>query len=158
MPMTERDVLRMLLASADAHSVEHIASVRGHAYTLTMEGKPYSAVLLVNSFDFYTKGLHLSAKKPTLVICYTHDTVLPVACLSLRAGNYATPYAKPEGIGDVAELRGTQRGSKLLLGMCLIGMREGQDIVNALPLSTRNRYYAKIHSLARRKAGRPMSV
>lgn len=157
MPMTERDVLRMFLARRENYAVSKITPVHGRVYEVTMNGKQYRAVVLSTSFDYYRLRYHLAEVPPTLVICFTHTTVVPIAVLSLKVGNFAQPYELPEEINDVGTQRHSQLGSQVLLGMYLAGLRTAQTMVNELPTSTKNRYLRKVKTLGRRKRGKPVS-
>lgn len=155
--MNELDVFRLLLARRDNYGVRDLAPVRGRLYTLTMQGRPYRAVVLPRSFDFYRLRYHLiTHNAPDLVVCAVHDTVLPIAVLSLRAGNYAAAYELPEEITDVGAQRYSQTGAQVLLGMYLCGVRYAQSLIKELPTSTRNRYLAKARALGGRTRGRPV--
>jgi hypothetical protein len=155
--ITEMDVYRMFLARRENYAVSHIGHRQGRVYDLLMNGKPYKAVVLASSFDFYEKRYHIAMDVPTLVICYEHTTVLPVAVLSLKAGNFAEPYELPESISDVEEQRCSKVGSKVLLGQYICGLTKAQDIVNNhLPPTTRKRYQERAKALMKRKSGKPV--
>jgi hypothetical protein len=90
-------------------------------------------------------------------IQHGHTTVLPVAVLSLRAGNFARPYELPESIVDVEAQRKSKTGSQVLLGMYLCGMKSAQTLVNtSLPPTTRRRYLARAQALGKRTRGKPV--
>jgi hypothetical protein len=72
--MNELDVFRLLLARRDNYDISEIAHISGRAYSLVMEGRRYTAVVLSNSFDFYQLRYHIAKRVPDLVICFTHDT------------------------------------------------------------------------------------
>jgi hypothetical protein len=124
-----------------------------------MKNEHYNAVVLVSSFDFYEKRYHIAENVPTLVICYEHNTVLPVPVLSLRAGNFAKSYELPDEIkiGEIETQRYSKTGSKVLLGMYISGMRWAQTYINEdLPATTRKRYLARAKALAKRPRGKPV--
>lgn len=155
--MDERDVFRLLLARRDNYAVSEITPVKGRLYTLTMHGTQYRAVVLPYSYDFYRLRYHLLTQNaPSLVVCYSHDTVLPLPVLSMRAGNFAAAYELPEEITNVEAQRQSKTGARVVLGMYLCGVRYGQSLIKDLPKSTRNRYLAKARELGRRKRGRPV--
>jgi hypothetical protein len=156
--MRESDVLRMFLARADNYEVASVKHTRGRAYSVVMGGTHYNAVVLSNSFAFYEKRYHICLQKPTLVVCFAHDTVLPVPVLSMRAGNLAKQYELPEEIKDIEEQRRTKIGTRVLLGMYISGVRLGQTIFKDLPDSTRYRYLQKIEQMGKRKRGRPVDT
>jgi hypothetical protein len=150
----------MFLARADNYEVTDIKHSRGRAYTVVMKGKTYNAVVLLNSFQYYELQYHIAKVKPDLVICYRHDTVLPIPVLSIRAGNYADKYELPEEIEDLEAQRHSKTGARVLLGMYISGLRRAQDIIHDkdFPKSTRNRYLQKARELGKRKRGRPVDT
>ena len=155
--MKESDVLRMFLARRENYVVTHISHHQGRVYTVIMDSVRYKAVVLTSSFEFYEKRYHIAMEVPTLVICYEHTTVLPVAVLSLRAGNFAQPYDLPETITDVREQRFTKIGSQVLLGQYICGVKAAQTLINMyLPATTRKRYQERAKSLAKRRRGKPV--
>lgn len=158
--MKESDVLRMFLARADNYAVTNIRHTRGRAYSVEMGGKTHNAVVLLNSFQYYELQYHIAKVKPTLVICYRHDSVLPVEVLSMRAGNFAESYDLPEEIEDLEGQRHSKTGARVLLGMYISGMRRAQDIIHDkdFPKSTRNRYLQRARELGRRSRGRPVDT
>jgi hypothetical protein len=123
-----------------------------------MEGKTYNAVVLLNSFQYYELQYHIARKKPDLVICFQHDSVLPVPVLSTRVGNYAKAYELPEEIEDIEEQRHSKTGARVILGMYISGLRRAQDMLKNLPKSTRNRYLQKAKELSKRRRGRPVDT
>lgn len=157
MAMTENDVLRLFLARRENYDVSHISQRQGRVYSVTMEGKHYNAVVLVSSFQFYELRYHIADEVPSMVICYEHNTVLPVAVLSLRAGNFAKPYELPESITDVIAQRTSVVGSQVLLGQYICGVRAAQSYINnELPTTSRKRYLARAAQLAKRRRGKPV--
>lgn len=156
--MKEIHVLRMFLARMDNYGVTHIAHVRGRIYEVVMNGQQHKAVLLVNSYSYYDDRYHIAKNKPTMVICYEHDTVLPIPALSMRYGNYAKSYERPEGIKDIVAQRHTRLGSKVFIGMYITGFRIAQDMMKDFPPSTRTRYKQRIEALNKRKQGSQVKV
>jgi hypothetical protein len=154
----ESDVLRMFLARADNYNVTAITHTRGRAYSVVMGGKTYNAVLLLHSFQYYELQYHIARHKPDLVICYMHDSVLPIPVLSMRVGNLAEPYDLPEDIEDVKSQRFSRTGSRVLLGMYVSGLRQAQEIIKDLKPTTRKRYLQKAKELGKRKRGRPVDT
>lgn len=157
--MTELDVFRLLLARRDNYGISDIAHISGRAYSLIMNGRSYTAIIVTNSFDFYQLRYHITKRPPDLVICFTHDTVIPVMCLSLKAGRIAMPYDLPTQITNVeAQRHRSKTGSQVLLGMYLCGMREAQKIVNELKPTTRKRYLQRAKELGKKRACRPVDT
>lgn len=157
--MNELDVFRLLLARRDNYGISEITHITGRTYSLIMNGKSYTAIIVTNSFDFYQLRYHIIKRVPDLVICFTHDTVLPVTCLSLKAGRIAMPYELPAHITNVEVQRHRSKtGSQVLLGMYLCGMREAQKIVNELKPTTKKRYLQRAKELGKRRACRPVDT
>ena len=157
--MNELDVFRLLLARRDNYDISEIAHMSGRAYSVVMKGKRYNAVVLPTSFDFYQMRYHIARHVPDLVICFTHNTVLSVMCLSLKAGKIAMPYDLPTGITDVVRQRHRSKiGSQCLLGQYLIGVKAAQDIISKLPPRTKRRYIERARQLGKRTRGRPVDT
>jgi hypothetical protein len=156
--MKELDVVRQVMARADNYAITSIKPAYGRLWSVVMHNEQYNAVVLVHSFEYYERRYHVAKQKPTLVLCFTHDTVVPVPVLSMKAGNYAEAYGVPEEIDDVAEQRWSKTGAQVLLGMYISGVRLAQTIVKELPPSTRNRYLQRVEDLGKRKRGRPVGL
>jgi hypothetical protein len=155
--MNEIDVFRLLLARRDNYGISEIAHISGRAYSLVMHGRAYNAVVLPNSFSFYEKRYHIAKQVPDLVICFAHDTVLAVPCLSMKTGTLAEAYDLPVHIKDVEKQRHRSKtGSQVLLGMYLCGIVEAQVLVNKFKPTTRKRYVERATELGRRRPGRPV--
>ena len=158
--MTELDVFRLLLARRANYGIAEIIPVSGRAYSIVMEGKHYNAVVLPNSFSFYELRYHIAKRVPDLIVCFQHDTVIPVTCLSLKSGRIAEPHALPDGYTDPEKQRHRSKiGSQVLLGMYLCGLRDAQKIIHHkdFPARSRRRYIERARQLGRRKPGRPVN-
>lgn len=156
--MREIDVFRMFVARTDNYAVSSITFLHGRMYQITMAGEDYTVVVLLSSFEYYEKRYHIARRRPTLVICFEHNTVLPVKVLSMRAGNLAEPYELPQEITSIESQRYSKLGSQVLLGMYISGMKIAQTIINDLPDTTRKRYLRKVEALGKRKRGRPVGL
>jgi hypothetical protein len=159
--MTELDVLRLLLARRNNYGITEIVHLSGKSYSLTMEGHKYHAIILPNSFDFYEQRYHLGKRLPDLVVCFVHDTVIPVKCISLKAGRIALPLDLPAHIKNVETQRHRSKiGSRCLLGMYLCGMKDAQKIIHHkdFPPTTRKRYLQRARELGKRRRGRPVDT
>ena len=158
--MKELDVVGLLLARRDNYEVSNIRPLHGNMYSVTMQEQSYLAVVLLSSFDYYEKRYHLAKVLPSLVICFEHNTVLPIPVLSLRAGNLAKPYELPVSveIPDLEVKRRSKLAHKVLLGMSMSGMKAAQAIVKDLPETTRRRYTSELKALGKRGRGRPVGL
>jgi len=159
--MNEMEVFGLLLARRDNYHVDEIHHISGRAYSITIAGRTYRAIIVTRSFDFYEMRYHLGKRVPDLIICYQHDTVVPIAALSLKASRIANPYELPAHITNVEQQRHHSKvGSQVLLGMYLCGMRDAQKIIHHkdFPPRTRRRYLQRARELGRRKPGRPVDT
>jgi hypothetical protein len=158
--MTELDVLRLLLARRENYSITDIQHISGRTYSLTMNRATHTAIIVTNSFDFYQLRYHIAKKVPDMVICFQHDTVIPVTCVSLKSGRIALPYELPAHITNVeAQRHRSKVGSQCLLGMYLCGMKDAQKIIHHkdFPKTTRKRYLQRARELGKRRPGRPVN-
>lgn len=156
--MNETDVIRLLLARRENYEITHVAHLKGRIYRVVMGNNHYNAVVVVSSFEYYQRRYHLAKELPTLCLCFVHDTVIPLPCLSLVKGNLALAYELPEKITNVETQRTSRTGSQVLLGMYLSGVRVAQDLIDDLPATTRKRYLKRVESLGKRARGRPVST
>jgi len=90
--MKVTDVMGLFLARRENYNVSDIRHLHGDMWHVTMEGKPYTAVVLLKSFDYYEKRYHLAKEAPTLVLCFQHNTALPIYALALREGEFTNPF------------------------------------------------------------------
>jgi hypothetical protein len=158
----------MLTARAENYGIKDIKHIRGRIYSLTMDktevidGKEiiadgqYRAVLLINSFDYYLDRYHMSKNRPSLIICFDHNTCVPIPVLSVHYGHLAASYELPEVIHDIETQRHTKVGSKVFVGMYLSGLRQAQAMMQEFPPSTKTRYKQRITTLNKRKVGTPV--
>jgi hypothetical protein len=172
--MRETDVIKLLRARAESYDVSTIAHIKGQRYRVVWKGQEYDAVCLLRSFDFYEKRYHLCLDKPDLIICFKHDTWLPIPCMALALGNIAiAPEDYPEGITDsnLETLRHNKSSvaGQVLIGLYLNGTQRGQNMMKALRKSnnkkrpnavssTYRRYLARIEQLGKRKRGKPVGI
>jgi len=156
--MTENDVMRIFLSRRDSYRVSEIQHISGHKYEIVMEGKRYSAVVLPSSFSFYLKRYHLAKCMPSLVISFTHDTILPVSCLSMDDSHLALPLDLPARIRNMDQQRHKSKaGSQVVLGGFMAGERSAVKLVNGLSPRSRRRYVERAKELGKRRRGRPVA-
>jgi len=159
--MNELDVFRLLLARRDNYDISEIKPIGGRAYSLVMGGRRYNAVVLPNSFDYYELRYHIAKHLPDLVICFAHDSVLPITVLSLKSSRIANPCELPTGITNMEKQRHRSKiGSQCLLGAYLCGLKSAQDIIHHKDFSprTRRRYLQRAKELGKRRPGRPVDT
>jgi hypothetical protein len=157
--MTEREVLNLLLARRDNYDISEVRHVYGRVYSIVMNNRELVALVLPRAFDFYELRYHLCKELPDMVICHQQDTVLAMACIDLKSGRIAEPYALPTKIRNVETQRfRSKSGSQCLLGMLMCGMKMAHSILDRLPATTAKRYRARAKALSKRKAGKPVSI
>ncbi len=159
--MNELDVFRLLLARRDNYDISEIVPIGGRAYAIVMQGQRYTAVVLSTSFQYYELRYHIAKHLPDLVICFSHDTVLPIPVLSMKASRLAKPRELPTGITNMEKQRHRSKiGSQCLLGAYLCGLKSAQDIIHHkdFPPRSRRRYIERARELGRRRPGRPVSI
>ena len=152
--MDRRETLNLFLSHAPAL---HIALLRVYStYSLEVEitGQSYRALVLARSSDFWIQRIHLQRMRPSLVICYQHDTCNPCAALALDEGYLYADCELPHWY--TPEKRFTKRGHMVLLGQLLSGVEAGFQQLETLPRSTRYRYLAQIKHFMQNRAGRPL--
>jgi len=130
-------------------------------FAVTMRGEPYIAHVLVNSFDFYERRLHLRRdERPiTLLICDQHDTCVSVHVEALGLGQTRGSY-EPYQLPAVytPEKRGTALGAKVLLGQLLKGTVHSDEALAHLAPSTRAKYLARMVKYLKQAPGRTPSL
>jgi len=152
--MDRRETLNLFLSHAPAL---HITLERVYStYSLEVEitGQSYRALVLPRSSDFWLQRIHLHRTRPTMVICFQHDTCLPCAALALDEGYLYEACELPHWYAP--EKRFTKRGHMVLLGQLLAGVESGFQQLATLPQSTRYRYLARMKRFMQNRAGRPL--
>lgn len=120
------------------------------------QDETHRAVVLARSSDYWQQRIHLHRVRPSLVICFTHDTCLPCRVLALDEGYLFEIGQLPKWY--TPEKRATERGCRVLLGQLLSGSEAGFQHLEKLPRSTRYRYLALMRRYMQNRAGRPLKV
>src|SRR5713226_7863084 len=150
--MEREQTLNLFLTHSQALHVELAKVYTSYSLEVSVEGKPYRALILSHSSEYWKQRLHL--RRPELVICYSHDTCLPCAGLALDEGYLYAPGELPHWYAP--EKRFTARGHMVLLGQLLAGNEAGFQQLEKLPRSTRYRYLARMRRCMQNRAGRPL--
>jgi len=116
-------------------------------------------VALVRSSDYWEYRLHLQRGAIDLVVCYRHDSVVPVHVLALEDGRAYEPEDLPGKYTtlDAVKAEHSRYAAKVLVGALLCGKKAAHDLLLAMPESTRRKYEAKMHHYQRRQRGRPLA-
>ncbi len=113
----------------------------------------HTALILVRSNDYWTKRVHLLRHDLTLLIVWTHDSILPLPVLALDSGHWHSARTHTK-----QRLSRNRYTAKMLLGELLCGIQSAYDELETLPYQTRHRYLQRVHDLMHRAKGRPLTV
>ncbi len=128
-------------------------------FAVILRGEPYIAHVVVSSFDYYERRVHLrhDERPITLLICGQHTTCVPVhieAVFSLPQSY--DPYQLPAAY--TPEKRGTMLGKRVVLGQLICQTIEPEEAFAPCAPSTRFAYLAKMKQLRKPAPGRPPSL
>ena len=152
--MKRAETLNLFLSHAPALHVALERVYSTYCLGVSITGQSYRALVLARSRDFWLQRIHLHRTRPSLVICYQHDTCLPCAALALDEGYLYEGCELPHWYAPPK--RCTARGHMVLLGQLLSGVDAGFQQLEQLPRSTRYRYLARMKQLMQNRAGRPL--
>src|SRR5260370_42558313 len=93
--MEREQTLNLFLTHSQALHVELAKVYTSYSLEGSVEGKPYRALILSHSSEYWKQRLHLHRRLPELVICYQHDTCLPCAGLALHEAYLYSPGELP---------------------------------------------------------------
>lgn len=160
-PFTRRETLNLLLGQLRSLDVTVQATVNTWTWIVStsLDGKQqqFRAVILARSNDYWTKRYHLASSRPTMVICYEHDTCINIPVLSLHDGLLFASCRFPDWFTSY-EQRATERGARIYLGALLSGVGSAHELLDHLPRSTKYRYEARMAQHQKRVRGRPVSA
>jgi hypothetical protein len=152
-PLDREGVATMLWQQADNLDITDIqASASPYSFFVTRQGKQQYVLILVRSSEFWTKRVHLSPVRPSLLIVWNHDSCLPVDVISLKTGVLSPAYS------NQSIQKRSRCTSNILLGMLMCGMQSAYDMLEQLPESSKFRYLARVKALTKRPRGRPLKV
>lgn len=165
---SRHQILSMLQSSAATTGVSLLNDGPGHRirihYRRGRQDRPFEAVVLRRSFDWYTYRLNLYAQLDgiEMIVCAVHDTciMLPVWCVSeahiYNEGETAIPLERLTDPG----FRGSRAGHRLFLGALLSSRPAAFDVLAAksFPRSTRYRIQAKVRTYATLRPGNRLKV
>jgi hypothetical protein len=113
-----------------------------------------TAIVLVNSWDFYEYRLNRGRQRLDLLICQHHNAVVPLPVISLDTGKEYTPGAVPE-IGRAGAKRRNREEVLLLVSKLLLGVEGIEQELAQLPARTRQRYIQRCKQYLAPRQGRP---
>ncbi len=133
---------------------------RGTGFLATYAGQQtVRGMVLVRSSEFWHYRLHLARFPLDLIVCYRHDTVLPVTVVEIETGKHYTPHEYPHqftSYEDAYKAR-SQTGRLTIVGGLLCGVQRAYDLVATLPESTRRKYENSAHAFQKRRRGRQLT-
>jgi len=115
---------------------------------------------LTRSSEYWSYRLHLQRTTPGLIVCYRHESVVPVHMLALEDGRDYDPEDLPGKYATLEAVKAehSRYAAKLFLGALLCGKKTAHDLLLKMPESTRRRYEYRMHTYQRRARGRPLNV
>ena len=131
----------------------------GTGFLATYAGQMARGMALVRSSDFWHYRLHLARFSLDLIVCYRHDTVLPVTVVEIETGKHYQPHEYPHqftSFEDAYQAR-SQTGRLTIVGGLLCGVQRAYDLVAVLPESTRRKYENSAHAFQKRRRGRQLT-
>ena len=132
---------------------------RGTGFVATYAGQTARGLVLARSSDFWQYRLHLARSPIEMVVCYRHDTILPVTVVEIETGNHYQPHEYPHqftSYEDAYQAR-TRAGRLTIVGGLLCGVQRAYDLVADLPESTRRKYENSAHDFQKRRRGRQLA-
>ncbi len=119
-----------------------------------LRGCELTAMVLVNSFDFYEYRLNQGRQHVNLLIVHHHNAVVPVRVLDLTMSTEFDPGHAPAITRENAK-RPNHDETVLLVSKLLLGIESAQDELAAMPVRTRQRYMQRCKEYLRPRVGRP---
>jgi len=138
---------------------------RGSAFTCGYRGSAARGIVLVRSSDFWEYRLHLArAGAPGIVVCYRHDTCLPVPVIELESGHQYRTHEYPRQFSSFedAYTSRTRAGRLTIVGGLLCGMQAAYDLLAQLRQggkeSSARKYENGAHEYQKRRPGRQVAT
>ncbi len=123
-------------------------------FAVMMRGHAHVAHILVQSFDYYERRLHLRHDKQpiTLLICLAHTTCVPLHVEVLDVPMSYDPYQLPAIY--TPEKRRTVLGKRVVLGQLIAQTVDPDEALVDFAPSTRFAYLARMKHLLKPLPGR----
>jgi hypothetical protein len=137
---------------------------RGSGFSANYAGQAARGIVLVRSSDFWEYRLHLARTPLDLVVCYRHDTLLPVTVVELETGKHYRPHDYPHQFTSFEQAYQSRSrvGRLIIVGGLLCGVQRAYDLLDALRQagkeSTRRTYENSAHAYQKRRRGRQLSI
>ncbi|HEV2582821.1 MAG TPA: hypothetical protein VGT44_18325, partial [Ktedonobacteraceae bacterium] len=95
-----------------------------------------------------------------VLVCYRHDSVLPIPVVELESGNTDRPHEFPHVFTSYEEAyhSRSKTGRLTIVGGLLCGVQRAYDLLETLPESTRRKYETSAHQYQKRRRGRQLAL
>jgi hypothetical protein len=120
-------------------------------------GTPLIAIVLPQTFDYYTYRLFRSTKKFDLLIAQRHNAIVPVNIIDMKTG---VKYFPGDRIDDLMREQIKRRNADekaLLLSQIIAGAKDGKQALEGMQPRMRQRYLKEAQQYLRGRVGRPFA-
>jgi len=118
---------------------------------------PLTAIVLPETFDYYTYRLFRSTKQFDLLIVQRHNAIVPVNVIDMRTGGKYFPGDKIDDLMRDHIRRRNADEKALLLSQIIAGAKDGKQALKAMHPRMRQRYLKEAQSYLRGRVGRPFA-
>jgi len=119
-----------------------------------VHGRDRTAIILVDSWQYYEVRLHRSSKGMDLLIVERHNAVVPCAVLELDTDKEYRPGSVPQ-IEREDRRKPNHEEANLFVSKLLIGLSGAYDELKEMPARTQARYLQRRNEMLSAKLGRP---
>lgn len=116
-----------------------------------------TAIVLPETFDYYTYRMFRGKKTFDLLIVQRHNAIVPVDVVDMRSGGKYFPGDKIDDLMREHIRRRNADEKALLLSQIIAGARDGKQALNAMSPRMRQRYLKEAQSYLRGRIGRPFA-
>lgn len=120
------------------------------------QGTLYTALVLPETFDFYTYRLRKS-KPFDLLIVQRHNAIVPVNVIDMDTSAKYFPGDKVDAPMRANIKRRNADEKALVLSQIICGTKEGRQVIAQMPERMRQRYVKEAQSYLRGRVGRPFA-
>lgn len=113
-----------------------------------------TAIILVDSWQFYEVRLHRSRKGIDLLIVERHNAVVPCQVLELSTDKQYRPGSVPQ-IERKDRVKPNHEEVNLFVSKLLLGLSGAHEELKKMPLRTQQHYIERCNRMLTAKVGRP---
>ncbi len=118
---------------------------------------PLIAIVLPETFDYYTYRLFRTKKKFDLLIVQRHNAIVPVDVVDMATGSKYFPGDKIDNVMREQIKRRNADEKALLLSQIIAGARDGKQALREMSSRMRQRYLKEAKDYLRGRVGRPFA-